>query len=262
MISTLLKNLDLSFSLYKLKDHLLYFFPLFFNKTQYIAEDGSIKFYLRPRTWDLYVYSEIFHEMTYLDKSFYPENIETVVDLGANIGLFTLWVAHKYNPEKIVSVEMDKENFDLLKRNVDLNKYSLKPDVTLVNKAIYSKDSSVSYLKIPFNKGMHRISEVESTETSEAISFKTLLKISNLKTISLLKIDIEGSERFLFNDENKGIFTKKVKYIAMEIHPNEDFKVQDVQKYFEGLDFRCVIRDEWRSVNTIMFCENNKKAKA
>jgi FkbM family methyltransferase len=56
------------------------------------------------------------------------------------------------------------------------------------------------------------------------ISVSEIIKDNGLKYISLLKIDIEGAERFIFNMENDLSYLKITQIVALEIH--DEFNIR------------------------------------
>ncbi len=128
-------------------------------------------------------------------KNIKASEIKTVVDLGGNRGLFSTLCTPFC--EKIVIVEALPILNDLIKYNLNYNGFK---NFTIVNKFIGTGG------KLFFDGHQH-----------QTISFNELLKESNIEYIDFLKIDIEGGEYTMFKED---IDWTKIKYIAMEIHPN------------------------------------------
>ena len=125
---------------------------------------------------------------------------DTVLDIGANIGYYTLMLSKAVGKTgKIYSFEPEPNNFELLKKNVSINKCD---NVILVNSAVGKEDGKLKlYLSDPKfigANGMHRIypSKYSSGETIEVdiISLDNYLDPNVKKNISFIKIDAEGSE--------------------------------------------------------------------
>lgn len=120
---------------------------------------------------------------------------DTVVDIGANIGYYTLILARLVGPEgRVYAFEPDPANFSILERNVALNGYG---NVVLARKAVSSKEGTIDLFLSDHNAGMHRSYEsvlcTRSVEV-EAITLDRFLE-SETRGIDFIKIDIEGSER-------------------------------------------------------------------
>lgn len=221
---------------------------------------GDTNLFLRPRTMDLYVLAENFKDESYdisnrlTQKLVHGQKINTVVDLGANIGFFSLWAAKKFTPKKIVCVEMDHDNFSILKRNISSNPH-LKAKFTLLNLAIHAKTTTVNYEVGRVNRGLHTIVEEKTGNSIKTVTLKNLLKKTNTKTVDLLKIDIEGTEKLLLNKENEGIFKNNVSRIVMEVHEEGDFSITFVENYLKKLGFTCFVEKNWSMPNPLILAE-------
>ena len=71
---------------------------------------------LRPGTTDELVFTQIFIDLEYdLDIGFEPK---TIIDGGANIGLSSIYFKNRYKDAKIIAIEPDADNVEILKANV------------------------------------------------------------------------------------------------------------------------------------------------
>jgi FkbM family methyltransferase len=245
-------------SIPKLKLHLRYLIPLLFGVENFEIQIDNLKLMLRPRTYDLYIVAEIFFENSSSIPQLENKRLNTVVDLGANIGIFTIWAAKNYSPRKVISVEMDKDNVNLLQANIAGNSALLKSDFAVINKAVYSNKTVLSYQKVPINKGMHTLMEDNKGKNSiETITLQELISTTGIDVIDLLKIDIEGSEKYLLNTENEKIFSGKIRFVAMEVHQDKNFKISDVENYFSRIGFECKVLKNWSSINYLVYAENS-----
>lgn len=64
--------------------------------------------------------------------------IKTIIDLGANIGSETIRFAFNYPDARIISVEAQYQNFQMLKNNIEVNNLT---NVVLYNRAVYHEDN-------------------------------------------------------------------------------------------------------------------------
>ena len=130
-------------------------------------------------------------------------NPRVVVDLGANIGLTSLWFRERYDCELIVAVEPDPENVKLLLRNLESNHIK---SVVLHN-AVASSDGPVLFQqRAASNAG--RIVGSSDPDTVDPLEVYGLAIESVLRHlprgchVDLLKVDIEGGEAALFLEGN------------------------------------------------------------
>jgi len=166
---------------------------------------------LRKTLSDEAVFFEIF-QRRYYD---FPVSIEPkwIIDAGANIGLTALYFSSVYPGAQIVSIEPEKENFDLMVRNTrDLDNvhpiqaglWSETAELEIVDKGVGSFGFEVK--KVP----------VKSETSISAITVDDICKQYQIESIDILKIDIEGSEKMLF--ENRPDWLDKVKVLMIELH--------------------------------------------
>lgn len=120
---------------------------------------------------------------------------DTVVDIGANIGFYTLESALAVGSGgRVISIEAAPPIFRSLEKNVQLNGFS---QVRLIKTAL-SDAAGEAVLSLPRgdNLGMFTLGAVETTE-SYRVDLRTLddvLDEAGIKSLALIKIDIEGSE--------------------------------------------------------------------
>jgi FkbM family methyltransferase len=142
------------------------------------------------------------------------------VDLGANIGLTSLWIHSKYGCERIIAIEPDKGNAQVARENFALN------DVPgeVIEAAIGPRDGIARFACNSLsNLGKvvctTQPAAAHATVDIQMISMATVLeKLSDDSCIDLLKIDIEGGEQELFQ-ENSCKWLAKVNAIIIEFHP-------------------------------------------
>lgn len=119
---------------------------------------------------------------------------DVVLDLGANIGYYTLIFAKLVGKRgKVFAFEPDPTNFSLLKKNVEMNGYK---NVELVQKAVSNKTGKIKLYLCEDNKGDHRIYNSHDGRQSieiEAIRLDDYFKNYN-GAVDFIKMDIQGAE--------------------------------------------------------------------
>lgn len=120
---------------------------------------------------------------------------KTIIDAGANIGLTALFFANKFPTATIVSIEPDKNNFAILKKNAAPYK-----NIIPVNKGIWSHASFLNVIDLGKGENSFIVEETQtpSAESVEAIGIADLMQQQGWTVIDLLKIDIEGTEKNIF----------------------------------------------------------------
>lgn len=79
-------------------------------------ENYKYPIYLRNYTSDVWIYREIIedHEYEFTVK----EDPKYIIDAGANIGMAAIYFANRYKHAKIIAIEPEADNFEILKLNV------------------------------------------------------------------------------------------------------------------------------------------------
>ncbi len=166
---------------------------------------------LRKETTDLPTFYQVFLENQYDIP--YMENPEIIVDGGANIGLFSIYIKNKYPEAKVFCMEPDSENFAMLLHN-------LAPYDTIFMEegGFWNKDTKLS-ISDPYNIGKCAmvVEEAAQQGTINAVSMSSFMKKYSLDKIDILKLDIEKAEKYLFSD-NYEEWLPKVKMIVIEMH--------------------------------------------
>ena len=146
-----------------------------------------------------------------------------VLDLGANIGYFTLLFAKLVGNEgKVFAFEPEPNNFALLKKNIEINGYK---NITLENMAISNNVGKIKLYISNIRTGMHRIYpshfctkkfvEVKTTTLDEYFKNQDFIE-----KISFIKMDVEGSELGILKGMKK-IFEKNMKLkLLLEFVPS------------------------------------------
>jgi len=162
----------------------------------------------------------------------------TVLDLGANIGLFSL-IAARLNPNvQIYAYEPGPENADLLQINLLVNP-ALKNRINVLRKAVsgiegkaqWSFDSDNPGASGLFHDGSRKV-EVELVSLGQALEEAGKRK-------AFVKMDIEGSEYDVIRDTPESVWNQ-VCGLAFELHddPKNLITRDDFLARVQGLGFR------------------------
>jgi FkbM family methyltransferase len=171
------------------------------------------KFSLRAKTSDFATFFSIFIRDEYNIN--FDSHSQFVIDGGANIGLFAIYLKNKYPETTIVCIEPDTENFELLQQNVAPYK-----GIYCENCGLWNKDTKLKvYDKFNYGKWAMVVEEDLINGNIAAISMNALLKKYNVDVVDILKIDIETSEKQLFYD-NFECWLPKINTIVIELHDN------------------------------------------
>ncbi|OGM42085.1 hypothetical protein ABOM_008591 [Aspergillus bombycis] len=171
--------------------------------------------YTRGEKEARFIYNEIFNDHEY-DTVVLPK-APVIVDVGANIGLFSLYMKEKYPLAKIIAFEPAPENFEALNRNLA---YHMVSTVVAYPYALGTQDCSAPFTYFPNMPGNSTLNieekecEIQLFKENYDEAFgddmfkdakQTMVPVnrlsyffsqyhSDIETIDLLKIDVEGTE--------------------------------------------------------------------
>lgn len=118
---------------------------------------------------------------------------DTFIDVGANIGYYSLIAAKKLGAEgNVVAIEPDATSLNLLKRNIELNQ--LDCTVSYINEAISSQQKAVSYHHDAHSPSNSFIVKQGGGNLIQTKTLEEIVASLNLTHINLIKIDVEGAE--------------------------------------------------------------------
>lgn len=163
--------------------------------------------------------SEYYPVIEKLDKI--SSNCPVIIDCGANIGLFSLLVSSMYPQAKIIAVEPEEANYEMLRRNLSSQK-----DVVLLKRGVWSKNCKLSVQARGTGEWGFKVVEDVNGDV-EAISIADIIRENNLSNIDVLKMDIEGSEFNVFT-EGELVWLDICKMLVIETH-------EDIVKGVDGI---------------------------
>lgn len=172
------------------------------------------RFMVRLGSSDLRTLSSVFKRKQYsLPLRRKPE---VIVDAGANIGLSAIYFARRFPSARIFAIEPAPANFKLLVRNV-----RAYPNITPIRAALWKADTSIRVSPDPANgrgyDAYHALRRGDAEGmTVPARTLSSLMDEYGLSRIDLLKVDIEGSEREMF--QNPSAWIGHVETIVLEEH--------------------------------------------
>ncbi len=173
---------------------------------------------------DLPVLRQVWEEREYHTVAEYMANYVSyadplrIIDAGANAGYATLFFKSAFPNAEIVCLEPDSGNFNQIKRNVAINKLT---NVTPIQAGLWKTEA---YLEVGRDVGDQMewsfyVKEVPGPSDLRGYSVAHLAQERGWPTIDLLKIDIEGGERYLFETpELARKLLENTRFVAIEIH--------------------------------------------
>ena len=182
----------------------------------YVDLDGEL---ILRKTFESYIMSPDWEElMTQMFKQVVKDG-DTVLDLGANLGYYTLLAAKLVGKKgKVYAFEPEPRNYNLLLKNIELNGYD---NVIPMQKAVSNKTEVVKLFLNSEDSGAHTIRQSDSNKEFievESVALDDFFK-DELHPIDVIKMDIEGTEMAAFLGMDRIIKGNKNLKIFCEFYP-------------------------------------------
>ena len=185
---------------------------------------------------------------------------DTIIDIGANIGWYSMTAAHLFKSSKIIAFEPVPDTFAGLRKNLELNQH---PNIEIYNLGLGDRDGELTF----FVSGSTSVSSSSANITNDTGAKEIVCKVTTLdkfvseKTISkidFIKCDVEGAELFVFKGAQSVIkehlpvvFSEMLrKWSAVfNYHPN------DIINLFRSLGYACFYNNEGKLMKVDMIDE-------
>lgn len=195
---------------------------------------------VRPGTSDMAIYDQIVLQ-PYLPRD---RERQVIVDCGSNIGITVRYLKAAHPAARIIAIEPDAGNFALLERNC-----AGLPGITCVQAGIWPTEGRLLIERDGLSPSGFRTHLTNGAEGIAALSIPAILDRFGLGRISLLKIDIEGSELELFSAPDLS-WLERVDAIAIELH--DEWRPGCGDAFFKAI---APWRWTYRVVGEMILCE-------
>jgi FkbM family methyltransferase len=182
-------------------------------------------------------YMEFFVHKVY-EKYIGGKKFDTIVDVGANIGIWIEYIKNVSKCGKIYAIEPNVQALKVLK-----DTYT-QDEIILVEKALTNKDGELEFFVDANNSTISSAQKYEDLNASykvPAISFRTFLREYNIDRINLMKVDIETGEYDLFESIDKSDLDR-IDNLLIEYHigfGGRDLKdVKTITSLLRGAGFK------------------------
>jgi FkbM family methyltransferase len=139
---------------------------------------------------------------------------EFIVDCGANVGFAARFFARRYPEARIVAIEADRSNYEMMLRNV-----GDEARITPVHAAVWNIPGELRIAHTGDGHWGRRVGEAAGgagVDRVKAMTIPQIMSAYGLPRIDLLKIDIEGAEAEVFSGDTSWL--ERVNVIAIELH--------------------------------------------
>ena len=198
---------------------------------------------LRPRAGDLFALFEIMLRGDYMAAGQHISPGATVIDVGANIGCFTVLASRAVGPSgRVIAIEPDERTYAQLLKNIQMNRLS---NVTPLQLALGETQGSVTLhaeTAALFSSIFSSVNGRAIQGRQESVRMTTLSALMEeqaVETCEYLKLDCEGAEHGIIQSLSCEL-AARVTQITLEIHKVPGFDVANLVRKLETLGYRRV----------------------
>lgn len=167
------------------------------------------------------------------------KTLNTVIDIGANIGCFSLISTVLANVEQVIAVEANILNYFKLCNNIANN--NLWGKIIPLPYAVSRERGKIIpiYGTLNGNSGQHSLLFKEGfprTNFIRTISLNDLCR--NYKIIDYMKVDVEGSEYDIFYPSEETLqVLQKIDILEIELHPPTNEEFYDLSEFLKNRSY-------------------------
>ena len=196
---------------------------------------GGARLFTRHNRSDFHMIDEIWAFRKYDWFGYRVNPGEIVVDIGANIGTFSIYAAKVCAASRVISFEPFAENYRLLNKNVEANQLRM---VTCVNQAVAGKRACRTLNLDSRDSGSHSLvsGSFEHTTEVECCTFQDIFERFGVDRIDYLKMDCEGAEYEILESATSS-HLQRIGRISMEYHDVPNRKPEDLDRLLRKQGF-------------------------
>ena len=186
--------------------------------------------------------------------SFKPNNSENIVfwDIGANIGLYSIYAAVKFKNTEIISFEPSTSNTRTLSRNISINNFKSK--ISIFPLALSDKENIISYFnETTFSEGgsisnfnsnidyrgeIVKENQIKNKYNLFGTSIDNLILNKILKVPNYIKIDVDGIEHLILKGAENLLKDKNLRELLIEMNPTYEKQYELISKIMEKNNFK------------------------
>jgi FkbM family methyltransferase len=190
------------------------------GKNVILALRAGPRYSLHANTNEIRMVNEIWNMKVYdplLDR---VHDGSTVIDIGGNVGIFTVKAGLAAKNVRVLSYEPFPASFAALKENVRLN--GLEKNITAFNKAVADKKGELELFFRAHDPGgvsLHQFGDTNELSSIKvpAITLEEIFKENHIEICDYLKMDCEGAEEQIILSTPATLF-ERIRGITFEWH--------------------------------------------
>ncbi len=175
-------------------------------------------------------------------------------DIGANVGLYSIYSAIKHNNISIVCFEPSFNNLPVLSRNLYINDLSNKVKINQFpltstgneymnfKESLFSEGAGLNTFGVNFDHEGKKFNNVNNY-TIYGTSINYILDNKFLDIPDYIKIDVDGIEHLILEGADKYLSNKKIKSILVEINNNFIEQKTKCDRILKGNGFNLVAKE-------------------
>lgn len=196
--------------------------------------------YVTKYRWDTFFYKEP-ETLAWIDKM---EDGSTLWDVGANVGIYSIYFLAQKEKGRVVAFEPHPSNLAGLVDNLYGNNL-LNDRITIVSNPLYS-DCSICKFNMHSNvvgDSNHTISKTPSSSYFQSLTMTLDTPLSyGLPCPDYMKVDVDGNEMEIIKSADSILSNKKLKSILIEIEFANHDEVSSIIGKLNHYGFREVYR--------------------
>jgi len=183
----------------------------------------------------------------HLPDSILNTNHPTILDIGANVGFFSIYSSAKFISPRIIAFEPINRNYLELKKNTT----GISADtLTIVNKAVSHVQGEL-VLKFDKNQSITTSASLfdnkygQDEETVLSTTLEHVITEFGLTKIDLLKLDCEGAEYGIIYQTPPSVF-ELIRSISLETHTGKESNENNaaLASYLKQLGYTVVVKPD------------------
>ncbi|HAI83748.1 MAG TPA: hypothetical protein DCL43_08775 [Chitinophagaceae bacterium] len=168
---------------------------------------------------------ELMFGQLFIDKQYdvyYPIEATTIIDLGANVGYASVFFANKFPNARIVAVEPEANNYAVAQKNTAPYK-----NIQLLHGAVWYEPAQLdvvdngfgeaAFMMVAQGAAAQHLPQGKVVNSIPAYTIAQLAETINATTIDIVKMDIEGSEKEIFEHPTND-WLPRTKMLIVETH--------------------------------------------
>ena len=191
--------------------------------------DGADIHY-RVGTVDEFLLDHEYVDLPLFVDGYSPPATDTILDVGAHIGIFSVLAAQRVPQGKVYGIEPDPRNFDVLRQNIEGNSLS---NAVPCRVALGSTSGTVRLYHGPesWSPSIHLNDDWSATyprrdfgadfDDVPAQTLEEFFIANQIRVVNYMKMNIEGAEYNLFAAASPDVL-RSIEFMHIEMHPAED----------------------------------------